>query len=269
MIRFVVFLLGWLMMLVLMVGCSSAPKSQYDVTTYQNMTLKLLALADRKRQQGSWGQANTLYLEAEKYAIKRNDKYLLGLSFLKRAAIAIAQGRQTQAAMLIKNVEQMVKFERVDLAQGVDFVNAKMAQAKGDDQKAIALYRQLEVFYQHDAAKASFYRFKRWHVDEQEVAITQIEQDLQLLRQHYEQHQLDNVEIFSFALFAYLQWQVRHQQQGVEGILTEALEHFSRLELGNKIAECYLLGADFYRRQGDIEKADYYQIQASKINLVL
>ena len=187
-------------------GCSSAPDVSYDVTTYKDMSVKLMGFADRKRQEAHYGDATELYLEAEKYAIKRNDKYLLGLSQLKRAAIAIVQGRLTESSLLLNEVEQMVAFEQVDLKNAIDFVKAKMAIANGDKDTAKALFKGLEDFYQSDAAysleKQIYYRLQGWSVDYQGLSGVQIEADINSLRGLYQTQQLNNVEIFSFALMS-------------------------------------------------------------------
>ena len=258
----------------IVIGCSSAPDKSYEVTTYKDISTKLMGFADRKRQEAHYGDAIELYLEAEKYAIKRNDKYLLGLSQLKRSSIAIVQGRQTEASLLLAEVENMVRFEQVDLKLAIDFVKAKMAAAIGDTLTAKALFKGLEKYYSTDEQafaqeKQIYYRLQGWSLDYQGLSAAQVEADISTLRELYQAKQLNNVEIFSFALMSYLTWQVANQSSTAPDILTEALAHFATLELSNKTAECYLLGAEYYQSQGDKQKAEYYQAQASKINLVL
>ncbi len=246
----------------LLCGCSSPPPAEYQVTTYKDISLSLMALADRARQLEIYDEALVLYLEAESYAQKRNDKMALGISVLKRAAIHIELKQYPQAQTLIHQVAQMNQFEAVDLANPLMFIQAKLAYSKGNVTRAVGLISQLEQTYIDVPEKNIYYRMVRWVYQPQGVTIAVIEQDMVALEALVVEHKLMNIEIYSYALFNYAKWLAMQQNSKAEAAIAKAIEHFSHLELTSKIRDCYQVGADYYRLVGQGDKADYFQAQA-------
>ncbi|NQZ09682.1 MAG: hypothetical protein HRT35_21235 [Algicola sp.] len=240
---------------------------EYQVTKYQEISLSLLALADRKRQLELYDEALMYYLEAENFAQKRNDKSTLGISRLKRAAIHIELKQYPQAQVLINQVEQMNQFDTVDLANPLMFIQAKLSYSKGDVTQAVGLITQLEQAYIEVQEKNIYYRMVRWVYQPEGVAMVMIEQDMAVLEALVVEHQLMNIEIYSYALLHYAKWLASQKDSRAEAAIIKAIEHFSQLELTSKIRDCYQIGADYYRLMGQREKADYFQLQADGLTL--
>ena len=251
-----------ILLAVLLCGCSSPPLVEYQVTTFKEISLSLLALADRKRQLELYDEALLLYLEAENFAQKRNDKTSLGISRLKRAAIHIELKQYPQAETLINQVEQMNQFDTVDLANPLMFIQAKLSYSKGDVTEAVGLIAQLEQAYIEVPEKNIYYRMVRWVYQPKGVLMAVIEQDMAVLEALVAEHQLMNIEIYSYALLHYAEWVATQKDSRAEAAITKAIEHFSQLELTSKIRDCYQIGADYYQLMGQRDKAAYFQAQA-------
>jgi len=260
----------WLILLLsLVASCSTKPKKNYQVTTLQSISYSLLDLADRKRQLQQYEQALLLYREAESYALQRNDKYTIGLSQLKRAAIRIQLQQPKLALELIGDVERMVKFENVELAHPLMYIQAQYAKLTGEGATALRLLNQLQAHYQQDPEKLGYYRFVAWSYQHDAVAIDQIEADLNLLTRLKAERKLANIEIYSYAIFHYLNYLVAKDDDRAEGVIKIALAHFSEVELSNKIIECYQLASRFYEKRQLSEKAMYFRQQAARLAQVL
>ena len=255
--------------ILLLSACSSKPQKNYQVTTLQSISYSLLDLADRKRQLQQYEQALLLYRETESYALKRNDKLTAGLSQLKRAAIYIQLGQPETALALIEDVERWVAFENVPLAQAVTLLRAQYARLMNDVPQALSLLKDLRVQFQQDPEKHSYYRVLAWSYDPASTSLVDVENDIALLSERKQTHKLNNIEIYSYAIFQYAKYLVERGDDKAEGVLTTAIAHFSEVELSNKIIQCYELAASFYQRRAQAEKATYYREQAHRILALL
>ena len=115
-----------LIVFLMLAGCSSKPEKSYQVTNFKQAGIDLTRLADRKRQQEAYQDALEMYLSAESYALQSNDQKKIGINKLKRALIYIVLADSNNAQTLIQEVEQANRIERLELAQAIKFVNAKL-----------------------------------------------------------------------------------------------------------------------------------------------
>ena len=240
-------------------GCSSAPEKQYEVRTYQRMSYSWMALADRKRQQEEYVQALELYQRALKYAQKRNDLFNIGISKLKSAAIYITLKQFERADELIRQVTQTDEYEPVDLGNPIKFIRAKLLHAQGNTVKAVELLKQLEASYLEDVERNIYYRLVRWSYDNSSVSMATIEADLVVLDTLVAEHKLNNIEIYSFALYQHAKWLAEQRDSAAETAINQAISHFSTLELTAKIKDCYQLAVDYYQAVGQSDKAVYFR----------
>lgn len=246
-------------------GCSSPPKKSYDVTTIQSVSYSLMELADHKRQLQEFDKALDLYLEAERYATMRNDKYLVGLSKLKRAGISIKNAKLNEADALIKQVSQMEQYEQVGLSNAIKYLQAQLAHEQDDSQTAFQLLNELSLYYKDDNEKLIYYNTVRWVYGDPAVQLTQVQQGLQTLESLKKEAKLNNIEILSYALFQLAKHTAQSGDETSDSVLLKSISHFSNLEMSNKVSQSYTLAAQFYARHGNQAKADYYQQQASNI----
>jgi tetratricopeptide (TPR) repeat protein len=249
------------LIILLLVSCSSPPKIQYQVTTYKQLSETFLQRADTKRQLKEYEQALSLYKQAEGYAQKRNDKTLMGVSQLKRAVIHLQLSQRNEADILISQVEQMSQYEATDLANPLRFIRAKLAYLDGDIKTAIALLIQLEQTFIAIPEKSIYYRMVRWEYQPDSVATSVIEQDMVVLDKLVAEDELRNIEIYSYALYQHAKWLGGQGDSRFDAAINKALAHFSSMALVSKIRDCYQLAADYHRLVGDAEKAAYFQAQ--------
>lgn len=248
-----------------LVGCSSPPKKNYDVTTIQSVSYSLLELADHKRQLGEYDKALALYLDAERYATMRNDKYVVGISKLKRAGILIKTDKVSQAETLIGQVSQMEQYEQVGLSNAIKYLQAQLAHKTEDNQTAITLLSELSAEYLEDAEKTVYYNTVRWVYGDVNVPLSRVKKGLETLEELKNQSKLNNIEILSYTLYQLTKGLSATGELSEESTILKAIEHFSSLEMSNKISESYQFAATFYQRNGQQQKADYYQQQAENI----
>ena len=253
----------------LLTGCSSKPKKDYQVTTLQSVSFVLMEMADHKRQQGQFNKALFMYREAENYALKRNDKHTLALSMLKRAAIHIEQQSLQQARIIIDEVTLMNQHEALEVSSSIKFLEAKYAYESSDITTAVALLTQLQKEYATQPEKQIYYRLVTWVYQREAVSIQQIEKDIQLLIELKTKAELQNIEIYSYALFQQANYLAEQNDAKAEQAIRMAIRQVSELELSKKISDCYLIGAAYFQRQGQQEKSKYYQQQADNITSLI
>jgi tetratricopeptide (TPR) repeat protein len=240
------------------------------VNTYQQISVSLMAQADTKRQLEQYTQAIALYEQARLYALKRFDKNLIALAQLKTAAIYIQTNELDKATRLITEVEQMQQFDHLDMAKAIKYIRAKLALSTGYNEQAIAWLGELESSFAPMSEKNIYYRIVRWSYAPQQVDYAAVESDMLALDDLLASKQLQNIEIYSFVLFAQLKWlAATDDEASFSVVLNKNLSHFSSLELTNKIAACYQLGSDFYRAIGQTAKADHYLSQVKKLNNIV
>lgn len=249
-----------------LVSCSSVDKQNYDVTTLQSVGNALLTLADEKRQLGQYQEALVYYQESEKYALKRNDKYGFGLSQLKRAAVHLKLDEAEQAKKLMDSVTQIEQFEPVGLVNSLLYIQAQYQQYLGNTEVALQHLSTLQQAFKNQPEKRIFYQFVSWVYDNSSVPITTIATGYNVLAELKNEGRLYNIEIFSYAVFQYGSYLTAQNNELAEPILFDAIAHFSMLEQSNKIADCYLLLADFFAQQNQPDKSQYYQQQANRIS---
>ncbi len=249
-----------LISLILMVACASSPEKSYQVDDFKQASIDYIKLADRKRQQEEYLDALELYNTAEKYALKRNDQWQIGISKLKRALVHITLNNNLNAETLVEEVVQANRIEKLDLAQAIDFVQAKLLLSKGSQAQAFERLSRLEEFYQSDAERRAYYRLMRWSHDYQQLEEAAVQKIVEMLSARYDEKQLNNIEILSFAYFELARWAVHNAslEQGQE-IIDRSIKHFSTLELTPKITKSLKFAADFYLRHGLSAKSDYYR----------
>ena len=250
-------------------ACSTKPQKHYDITTMQSISYSLLDLADRKRQLRQFEQALLLYSESEDYAIKRNDKQVVGLAMLKRAAIYIELGQVEKAKVLIQQVDAMVKHEEVPLVDAVDFLNAKHAWLLKDEEKALSLLTSLQTRFAEVPEKHLYYKFVIWSYWPERYDLSQMDKALQALTQLKTERKMENIEIYSFALYQFLHQSVIQDSDRTPIVLADALSHFSQVELSNKILECFVLAHQFYVGRQDKAKSEYFAEQAKRLRASL
>jgi len=252
-----------------MFACSSKPQKNYDVTTLQTISYALLDLADRKRQLEQYEQALMLYREAESYALKRNDRMTAGLSKLKRAAIHIQLGQNDLAQGLIKEVENTILYEAVPLDGAVVLLKAQLLKANGEPESALQLLFTLETQYKDNTEKRNYYRMVAWSYMPSKFELTEIEQSVSELSALKKQHKLNNIEIYSYAIYHYTRYLAEQNNILAETYIPIAIDHFSTIELSNKIQKCYELAAQYYTRTNQPKKAEYHQQQADHLRTLL
>lgn len=249
----------------IILACSSLDKQDYAVTTMQSVGHSVFELADQKRQLGQYQEALMYYLESEKYALKRNDKFSFGLSQLKRGAIYLKLGEADKTLGIIDAVSEIERFESVGLGNALLFVKAQYQQHLGNTDTAVAYLRQLQENYRTEPEKHIYYQFVSWVYQPDSVDLAKIATGYNTLLALKEQGQLYNIEIFSYAVVHYSAFLVEQNNDLAESILFAAIDHFSMLEQSNKIAQCYEMLSVYFVKQEQPDKAEYYQQQAIKI----
>ena len=245
--------------LLLLAACSSTPEKSYQVTNFKQASIDLTRLADRKRQQEEYQDAIEMYLTAESYALKSNDQQKIGINKLKRALIYIILDNNETAQKLIKEVEQANRIEKLELAQAINFINAKLLLKRGDTDRAFKLISDLENFYQADEERRAYYRLMRWSSDYQQLDMESVLVMIEMLTARFNAKTLENIEILSFAYLEHSRWAVDNAdlEQG-QDIIEQSIKHFSFLELPAQIAKSLKFAADFYVRHDLPERSDYY-----------
>jgi hypothetical protein len=246
--------------LCLLVSCSSTPEKTYQVSDYEQASLEISQLADRKRQQHLYEEASELYLRAEEFALMRNDQHLVGINKLKRAQIHIFLDQAQQAETLIGEVELANRVEQLKLEQAISFVRAKLLLKQGETAQAFALIAGLEDFYSSDSERQTYYRLLRWSYDYSQFDPLAVQQMVDGLTALYDARELQNIEILSFSYFEHARWAVDNAslEQGQQ-IIELSIDHFSRLELTPRIASSLEFAADFYARLGIGDRSTYYR----------
>ena len=243
----------------MMAACASAPEKSYQVDDFKQASIDYLKLADRKRQQEEYHDAIELYITAEKYALKRNDQWQIGISKLKRALVHITLDNNLNAETLVEEVVQANRIEKLDLAQAIDFVQAKLLLNKGNQAQAFERLLRLEVFFQSDVERRAYYRLMRWSHDYQQLEPAVVKKIVEMLAARYDEKLLNNIEILSFAYFELARWAVPNASlEHGQKIIEQSIKHFSALELTPKITKSLKFAADFYLRHGQSAKSDYY-----------
>ena len=242
-----------------LVGCSSPPEKVYEVNRYQQVVSLLMAQADRARQLERYDQANAAYQQAEQYARKRHDLNALGIAQLKRAAIALEQKRLDDAKALITSVEGLSGIGAEKLAGAVTYLQAKLAHHQGESAKADRLLAGLQQQNADNPEKHSYYRIVRWAWLPESVSEAEIEQDLLLLDALVAERKLNNIEIYSFALYHRTKWLAQSNDERFGDALKQALDHFASIELAPRIRDCYQLAQRYYARNGNAAMASQYQ----------
>lgn len=254
------------MVLIGVLGCSSAPEKQYEVRTYQRLSASWMMQADRKRQLEQYNEALALYRRALKYAQKRNDLFSIGIAKLKSAAVYVQLKQFSQAEVLIKQAVKMNEYEPVELDNPIKFIRAKLLYAQGNVEQSIELLRQLEKAYISDQERNIYYRLVRWSYQPNSVSSEALEADFLALASLIETQKLNNMEIYSFALFEHAKWLVAKKDEQAKTAINKAISHFSMLELTNRIKACYLLAVDYYQTTGQIKKAEHFSQRAEVLH---
>lgn len=250
-------------------ACSSLGKKSYDVTTLQSIAYALLDLADQKRQQEQWQQAILLYEEAEQYIIRRNDKVLLGISQLKRASVLIQLEQLDAAEKLISKVEQIAQFEAPSLTPSILYIQAKYAFAQNDVNGAIAKLETLKTMHSEHPEKRAYYEIAAWVYQPEATSINQIAKNVAQLKSLKDDGKLENIEIYSFATFQYAKYLSANALSSAPQALEQAIQHFSTLELSNKVRDLYGFAARYYQQVNDQARAKYYKNQQEQLNQML
>ncbi len=249
----------------LVTACSTYPQNQYKVTVNQSLSYKIFKMADRKRQLEQFDLAIGLYLESEKYALKRNDKYLIGLSMLKRASIQIDLKNPKPAATLLTQVRTMNMNETLDLAGPILFIDAKLAKLNGDILLAINKLQILQKSYANNIEKQIYYNTVSSVYQSQNIKTTTMMTNINILDNLLKENNLNNIEIYSYVIYQYAKMLAHAGNSQAEKMIFNAINHFSNLELPNRISACYQLAGHYYEMVGNKEKASYYQQQTKII----
>lgn len=239
-------------------GCSSKPKPNYERQTYRSISASLFSIADHKRQLGQLNNAKRLYLQAERYALLRNDKTSYVLSMLKRANIAIIQGEFAVVENLLSKAKQVNQQEGLKLAPAISFIQAKFLNATNKLQEAINIIRDILPNYEGDAAKRIFYQTYLWYLGDQQYSLNDIERFVKNLAASLNEGELANIEIYSFVLFSYFEKLVELGDVKAITVFEQVKTHFGKLELTNKLSEGYLLMSQYYQSTGQKEKSAYF-----------
>lgn len=259
----------FLLIVLLLIGCSSIPKKDYRVNNYDQASLDFIKLADRKRQQESYSDAIELYLKAEVLALKGNKQKTIGISKLKRALIDLVQNNLQSAQTLISEVEESNQIEGLGLSQPINFVKSKVLIAAGDKDGAFILLTNLENQHQFNIEKHAYYKFVRWSYDYQQIEPSSVQKIIDSLTIRYQEGNLNNIEILSFVYMEHARWAMNHSklEQG-EKIIQQSIDHFSLLELSPKIAKSFKFASVFYSRHNKLVKSEYYLTAYQKLMAV-
>ncbi|MCG7535992.1 hypothetical protein [Pseudoalteromonas sp. OOF1S-7] len=249
-----------------LLGCSSAPERDYQITTYQRQAAAWLAQGDRKRQQGAYQQALEYYDKAYRYASKRHDAEQMGLARLKQAAVNIRQGQLERAEQRIVQAEVFARFEQTELAPAIDFMRSKLAFKRGEQAQALALVAKLQTQFSGQTEKHIYYRWVGWQYAPASLNWAQAEQDIVQLAKLKADKSLSNVEIQSFVLYHNALWRTATGQSGVEPALDAAIAHFASLELTNWLVACFKVAVQYYSTAADAERAQYYQTRLTELS---
>lgn len=240
-------------------ACSSPPQRDYTNDEYQLLSRMWMQQADKKRAEEDYPNALALYQRAEKYALKRNDLSAIGLAKLKSAAIHITLNAIDKAEALIAQVEQMNAFEQAGLDNAVLFIRAKLHHHLGENAKALPILEALEESYIAEPERNIYYRMVRWSYQADSVDSAIIEADMLVLDKLIAERKLDNIEIYSFALYNWAKFLSNNNDSRAEAAINKAIGHFSSLELTAKIRDCYQLAVNYYRGIGEQDKVLYFE----------
>lgn len=252
--------------LTLVTACSSKPEKSYQQTAIQSVSYSLLELADKKRQQDKLESALNLYLEAEKYATKRNDKYLLGIAKLKRASVHLKLDNLTMATKLVAEVEQIEKFEPSGLRNSIDFIQAKIAYHSDEQIAAQAIIKNLVSKYANDSEQSFYYLLVSWVYGDSNISTSKAIDVFSKIAELKQTKELNNIEIYSYGVFQLAKVLNKQNKPEAEKYILLAIQHFSSLELSNKVSQCYQLAAEFYRNAEQPEKVSYFLQQTNNID---
>lgn len=257
----------------LMVGCSSAPEHHHEVNTYHNVATQLMERADSKRQAKQFDDALSLYQQAYDYSLKRHDKPLMVMSWLKSAAVHIQMQQFDAAIELIAKARQLDLYEPQDFQHSIDFVEAKLWWAQGKSEQALAVFDRLIAFHAEDLPRHIYYQLQKWQYQRDSMDFEQVFEAVDMLELLVNFGELDNIEIYSFAVYQQLAGlaetgDVQYQEVFVVA-LNRAVTHFTSLELSYSILSCYRLASDYFSTIGDEARASYYQKQVEALERIL
>lgn len=254
----------------LLTACSSKPKPNYDVTTLQSISYALMDLADKKRQEENYQQALLLYQEADKYAGRRNDKYLLGLSKLKQAAIHIKTEAFKLAEANLSEVRGIATFEEAKLEAPLMFLQAEYWANTKELEKSKNLYIQLKQRFQSDPIRSAYYQIGWWRYEPKSLTTEQARALVNRVEQAKLDGTLENIEIYSFVLLKFTEHKLKNKDDDAEALGLRTVKHFTQLEQSRKVLRLYEMMSLYAREKSDLEKAKYYDAQALRIkNLLL
>ncbi|TMP24441.1 hypothetical protein CWB99_22115 [Pseudoalteromonas rubra] len=246
-------------------GCSSAPERDYQVTRFKRQAAAWLAQGDSQRQQGNYQLALRYYDNAFRYASRRHDPQQMGLARLKQAAVYISQGHTTQAEDKIAEAVMFDKNEHTELKPAIDFMRSKLAFARGQQAQALALVEQLQTRFADDAQRRIYYRWVGWQYAPSRLDWLQAEKDIQTLFKLKADKALNNIEVLSFVIYHNLVWRIATTRDKVPAALDIAIKHFASLELTNRLIECFDIAAKYYNDAGDIDRALYYKARFTQL----
>ncbi|WP_155730506.1 hypothetical protein [Pseudoalteromonas luteoviolacea] len=227
-----------------------------------------LARGDRKRQEQRLAQAVLNYKTAYKYANLRNDVELMGLSLLKLASVYLDKEDFIAADESIERVQTMQRFENIDLTLSIKAVLAKKAHVAGDSSKAAAYANELVNIYTEDLEKSVYYRWLVVKYSAEPVDFAILDKDVQSLLTLKHSAKLENIEVLSFILYQNALWRVDSLEPSAVDATKSAIEHFSGLELTNRIRDCYTLLAKYYRSIGDTSSAQYFEQRIESLTII-
>ncbi|AOT08587.1 hypothetical protein [Pseudoalteromonas luteoviolacea] len=248
-------------------GCSSAPEKQYRVTKYLDLANTWMARGDRKRQEEKLDLALSNYQTSYKYANMRNDLTLMGILHLKQATIHINQNRIEQASDSIDKAKALRQYEGADILLPIKSLEAKFEYVFGKASKAESIANELSATYKNDSEKHIYYRWLSWmYSGANSLDWAEADSDLKTLKQLKSTGTLDNIEIFSFVIYYNAKWRVQEQDARAVSAIEMALQHFSELELTNRIKDCYALAVQWYEANDDKNKAAYFSMRLKELS---
>ncbi|KZN32502.1 hypothetical protein N474_17900 [Pseudoalteromonas luteoviolacea CPMOR-2] len=224
-----------------------------------------MARGDRKRQEQKHDQALLNYQTAYKYANLRNDIWLMGMSLLKQASVHIDKGDFATAKEYLQRVKTIQRFEGVDLSHSTKAIQAKSEYIKGNQIGAIELVNDLITVFKENQEKSIYYRWLKMKYAQEQVDFSTLDADLQQLIALKSSAKLENIEVMSFVLYQNAQWRAERLDKSAEDAIKSAIAHFSQLELTNRIRDCYILLAKYYKAKGDSQSTAYFEGRADSL----
>ena len=249
-----------MIILILLMSCSSLSERKYQINTIETSADKLLSFADNLRINRQYEKSLNYYDKAAELYLLKNDKrkYLTSLSRI--ALVHLKMKKVDSFDKVLKNIINFNTIEKINFTRQVDYLRAKRFEYNKNTKEAISIYHSISKSLENIEQK-SYYDFQIFILKET-LSANEVEKSkdtMNELDELYQEGELEYIELYSACKFIYAEMAIKRNDKAAVKAIQECETLYNRLEYTAKLIDVYELFVAFYTKKNDQVKVAYYQ----------